>query len=98
MLKLKSIKIQNLKSFHNNNEISGFNKLNILIGKNNQGKSNFLTAIKILEQQYLDRFLNEIPENEDIEIKSGVIAQHNTGLSIFNNKSRMSIPDARAHV
>ena len=64
MLSLKSLKIKNFASFDNaGEEIDGFNHLNILIGRNNQGKSNLLRAIQFLDYNYLISFLNNIPDS-----------------------------------
>lgn len=63
-LEVKSLKIKNFASFNNvGNEISGFNKLNIFIGKNNQGKSNLLKVIEFLDYNKLLSFLNAIPDS-----------------------------------
>lgn len=64
MLEVKSLKIKNFASFNNTgNEIGEFDKLNIFIGKNNQGKSNLLKVIKFLDYNELISFLNAIPDS-----------------------------------
>jgi len=93
MLKLKSIHIQNLKSFHEDkNEIRGFSQLNIFIGKNNQGKSNLLKAIQLLDYNNLRSFLNDIPDINNIEVKPGYsTSSSNKIFSIFHYKSGKSL-------
>ena len=63
---LKSLKIKNFVSFDSSaQEIGDFNNLNILIGRNNQGKSNFLKAIQFLDYNHLISFLNNIPDEHE---------------------------------
>lgn len=93
MLKLKSIHIQNLKSFHEDSEeVKGFGKVNIFIGKNNQGKSNLLKAIQLLDYNNLRSFLNDIPDINEIEIKPGYSTSSSNKISsIFHYKSGKSL-------
>ena len=51
---MKSIKIENLRSLKNTNEIN-LKRLNILLGKNSIGKSSFLRSFILLKQSLLEK-------------------------------------------
>ena len=80
--------IRNFASFDGTGrEINDFGQLNILIGRNNQGKSNMLRAIQFLDYNKLISFLNEIPESTK-KLREYVDVQSNRELSsIFHYKS-----------
>lgn len=65
MIRLNSIYIKNLKSFDNEGTgVTNFSNINVFIGRNNQGKSNLLLAIKLLDYFELSSFLGNIPDTQ----------------------------------
>ncbi|WP_261063865.1 AAA family ATPase [Streptococcus mitis] len=61
MLKIEEIKIANYRSYkENGNEITNLSKINVMVGKNNVGKTNLLRAI------YL--FFNPASFNPSVDI------------------------------
>ncbi|MHA1251246.1 MAG: AAA family ATPase, partial [Candidatus Helarchaeota archaeon] len=74
-LKLTDIYIKNLFSFKDA-KFEGLNNFNILIGKNNAGKSNFIKILKLLKENYNNGyfksenlFFNDSNENAEIIMK-----------------------------
>lgn len=89
MLSIKSIEIKNLASFDmTDTSVNGFNQLNVIIGRNNQGKSNFLKAIQFLDYNNLISFLDELPDSYKKLNDYRTIVSNREMNSIFHYKSR----------
>lgn len=65
-MKLSRIKIQNVKSFHDEVEISLYDDSNILIGSNGSGKSNLLDIITIGMKYFFLKPFNVLKTNDGI--------------------------------
>lgn len=88
ILSAKSLEIKNLASFNGTaEEINGFDQLNVLIGRNNQGKSNLLKAIQFLDYNNLISFLHELPDSTKKFDELRSIGSPRGLLSMFNYKS-----------
>ena len=98
---LKSLKSKNYVSFNSEaQEIGDFNNLNILIGRNNQGKINLLKGIQFLDYNYLISYLQNIPD-KDVKLKEHphvTIQSNREFLSIFHHPYEHipSLEEARA--
>ena len=61
-MKIEKVRVQNYKSIVDSGEVDIDSKLTILIGKNEQGKSNFLKALKSFNEDY--KYLpNDLPNH-----------------------------------
>jgi len=66
-MKLSRIKIQNVKSFHDEVEISFYDDSNILIGSNGSGKSNLLDIITIGTKYFFLKPFNVVKYNDGLK-------------------------------
>ena len=85
-MKLKSIKIENYKSFGNENNTLVLENINTIIGKNESGKSNLIDCLSRLDLTGIndDNFFKNINKNTNGSPSTGIfirtIRRRNKGI------------------
>ncbi|MBN2879291.1 MAG: AAA family ATPase [Clostridia bacterium] len=85
MIKIKDIKIANFRSFKNTeNVLSKINKINVLVGKNNTGKTNVLRAVYMFFNPYI--YNSKVDRNAVKQITGGATLEPKLHLTFSDNE------------
>ncbi|MFG2777562.1 ATP-dependent endonuclease [Streptomyces prunicolor] len=90
-MKIEYVEVKNWKSFSDTRAIP-LGRINILVGRNNSGKSAFLRALHLL-QVGSDRQLENVRLNEEVAQVNITLTSENMPLDINRHLSRANFPD-----
>lgn len=83
MIKINKIRIKNYKSIYDSNDILIYDRITVLAGKNESGKTNI---IKALNTYYNDSFEDEDIPTKDMELNPTIIIEFSILGDYFNRK------------
>lgn len=83
MIKINKIRIKNYKSIYDSNDILIYDRITVLAGKNESGKTNI---IKALYTYYNDSFEDEDIPTKDMDLNPTIIIEFSILGDYFNRK------------